>query len=230
MTGAAVIVAAGTGQRFGDTAKVLATLRGRPVLEYSLVAFDECESVSEIVVVAGEHTEHAIGHLVSSGNWSTPIRVVLGGDSRQASTVNGVEAVSLGVDIILVHDGARPLIRADQIESCIAVAREHGGAILAAPVTDTIKRVIGQQIDATIDRSDLWAAQTPQAFRADLLREMMRNAAQSTVFSTDEASLAELAGHPVRIVPGDSSNLKITHPTDLVIAEALLRARKESSR
>lgn len=229
MTAAAVIVAAGRGERFGSSNKVLAPLLGRPVLEHALLAFDQAESISEIVIVAGQHTELAIGHIVSAGNWIKPIRVVLGGESRQASTANGVDAVSPTAEVILVHDGARPLIQPQQIEACIAATREYGGAIVAAPVTDTIKRVRDHQIEETIDRSQLWAAQTPQGFRADLLRQMMVNASRLTTLATDEASLAELSGIPVRIVPGDSTNIKITHPTDIVVAEALLRARKEQS-
>lgn len=229
MSAAVVIVAAGKGTRFGDAGKVLATLLERPVLEYSIDAFERSPSISEIVVVAGEHTEVAMQHLVSSGNWTKVTRVVRGGASRQESTARGVDAVSWDADVILVHDGARPLIQTAQIEACVASAREHGGAIVATPVTDTIKRVYNDQIEMTIDRSGLWAAQTPQGFHTSKLREMMRNAAQSPNLVTDEASLAELSGESVRIVPGDASNIKITHPTDLVVAEALLRARKEQT-
>lgn len=229
MTAAVVIVAAGKGERFGNAGKVMATLLNKPVLEYSIDAFEQSESISEIVLVAGEHTELAMQHLASSGNWTKITHVVRGGASRQESTANGVDAVSLNADVILVHDGARPLIQPVQIEACVTAAREHGGAIVAAPVTDTIKRVANEQIEVTIDRSDLWAAQTPQGFRADTLRRMMRDAARSSKLVTDEASLAELSGQSVWIVPGDASNLKITHPIDLVIAEAVLRSRKEHS-
>lgn len=229
MTAAVVIVAAGRGERFGSAGKVLTELLDKQVLEYSIDAFEESESISEIVLVAGEHTESAIKHLASSGNWTKVTNVVLGGASRQESTANGVNAVSRDADVILVHDGARPLIQPAQIEACVAAAREHGGAIVATPVTDTIKKVFNDQIETTIDRSDLWAAQTPQGFQATRLRRMMSDAAQSPNLVTDEASLAELSGDPVWIVPGDSSNIKITHPTDIVIAEALLRARKDQS-
>lgn len=229
MTAAVVIVAAGKGERFGDSGKVLATLFNRPVLEYSIEAFEQSQSISEIVLVAGKHTESAMKHLVSSSNWKKVTKVVRGGASRQESTANGVDAVSMDADVILVHDGARPLIQPIHINACVDAAREHGGAIVATPVTDTIKKVVDGQIESTLDRSELWAAQTPQGFRANLLRQMMRNAALSSKLVTDEASLAELAGESVWIVPGDASNLKITHPTDIVVAEALLRARKDQS-
>lgn len=227
MIAAAVIVAAGKGERFGNAGKILARLNDRPVLEYSVDTFDQISRITEIVIVAGPHTEDAINRLVSASNWSTPIQVVRGGETRQVSTSNGVNAVSVDAEVILVHDAARPLVQPDQVEACIAAASEFGAAIVAAPVTDTIKQAYNLQIETTIDRSALWAAQTPQGFRADVLRDMMSRAAQQATLATDEASLAELSGHPVRIVPGNASNLKITHPTDIIIAEALLRARKE---
>lgn len=228
MTASVVLLAAGKGERFGNAGKVLATLLDRPVLEYAIDAFEQSPSITEIVIVAGEHTESAIGHLASSGNWTKVTHVVRGGESRQESTSHGVDAVSHDADLILVHDGARPLIRPDQIEAIVAAAREHGGAIIATPVTDTIKRVFSGRIEETVNRADLWAAQTPQGFRAPLLREMMRNSRRAAMVATDEASLAELAGQPVQIVPGDTANIKITHPTDLIVAEALLRAREQS--
>lgn len=227
MKAAAVIVAAGKGARFGNSGKVLATLLEKPVLEYCVDAFEQSPGIAEIVIVAGAHTESAIQHLVSASNWTKVTKVVLGGASRQESTSNGVDAVSLDADVILVHDGARPLIQPHQIEECIAAARQYGGAIVAAPVTDTIKQVRDQKIESTIDRSTLWAAQTPQGFLAPRLRRMMRDAATVTSLITDEASLAELSGEEVWIVQGDSTNMKITHPTDVIVAEALLRARED---
>lgn len=229
MSAAVVIVAAGKGQRFGNSGKVLATLLDTPVLAYSIEAFQQVPEITEIVVVVGEHTEQAVMQLVSGSNWSKITEVVLGGSTRQESTDKGVNAVSSEAEVILVHDGARPLIQSQQIEACIAAAREHGGAIVAAPVTDTIKQVRDGKIESTIDRSTIWAAQTPQGFRADRLRRMMRVAATTSAVVTDEASLAEITGEEVWIVPGDSSNLKITHPADIIVAEALVRARKEKS-
>lgn len=227
MTVSAVIVAAGKGERFGDSGKVMAPLRGRPVLSYSLDAFEQAADVDEIIIVAGEHTRPAIEHLCSHGQWSKVSYVVVGGETRQQSTAYGVAAVSADASVILVHDAARPLIRPEQIDACIDAARAHGCAILAAPVTDTIKRVDEGAITATIDRATLWAAQTPQAFRADLMRQMVAYSLQPQAAVTDEASLAEALGYSVHIVPGDSTNLKITHLTDLAIAEAILTMRRE---
>lgn len=228
MTASAVIVAAGKGERFGDSGKVLANLLDRPVLAWTLDAFEKSPSISEIVVVVGEHTRAPIVEMMYTGSWRKISEVVVGGDTRQVSTANGVQAVDPQAEIILVHDAARPLVLSEQIEQCIRVAKDHGGAILAAPLTDTVKRVHDGIIAETIDRSTLWGAQTPQVFRAELMRQMIEFSRTTTEPVTDEASLAEGLGNPVHIVGGDSINMKITHPSDLLIAEALLRARKEA--
>ena len=228
MTATAVIVAAGKGERFGDSGKVLANLLDRPVLAWTLDAFEKAASISEIVVVVGEHTRAPIVEMMYTGSWRKISEVVVGGETRQESTAHGVQAVESHAEIIVVHDAARPLILSEQIEQCIQAAREHGGAILAAPLTDTVKRVQDGIIAETIDRSTLWGAQTPQVFQADLMRQMIEFSQTTIGPVTDEASLSEGLGKPVHIVAGDSINLKITHPSDLLIAEALLRARKEA--
>lgn len=227
MTAIAVIVAAGSGERFGDSAKVMAPLLDRPMLAWTLDAFAKSSLTTGIVIVVGRHTEAAVTELVACGKWPSVAAIVAGGNSRQYSMANGVAAVTQGTDVVLVHDAARPLVQPDQIDACIIAAAEYGGAILAAPITDTVKRVDDGLITATIDRSTLWAAQTPQAFRADLIRPMAELAASGAIGITDEASLAERLGYPVHIVASDSTNMKITHSHDCLIAEAILRARKE---
>jgi 2-C-methyl-D-erythritol 4-phosphate cytidylyltransferase len=230
MSAVAVIVAAGSGERFGNAAKVLVPLLGRPVLAWTLDAFSKSEKVSGIVIVVGPHTEAEVTELVANGGWPKVMVIVQGGDSRQHSMVNGVAAVPVDTEVVLVHDAARPLVQPGDIDACIDAAAEHGGAILAAPVTDTIKRVDRGRVAETVDRSTLWGAQTPQAFRADQMRAMAELAAGDMVGITDEASLAEHLGYPpVRIVVSDSTNLKLTHAHDLIFAEAILRARKEQS-
>ena len=224
----AVIVAAGSGERFGNAAKVMAPLLGRPVLAWSLDAFSASSLTTGIVIVVGPHTEADVAAMVVAGSWSKVIAVVAGGATRQQSMANGVAAVPDDADIVLVHDAARPLVVPEDIDACIEAAVEHGGAILAAPVTDTIKRIDHGRISETIDRSMLWGAQTPQAFRADRMRAMAELALTTEPNITDEASLAERLGYPVQIVVSDSTNLKITHPHDLLIAEAIMRAREES--
>lgn len=228
MTAVAVIVAAGSGERFGNSAKVLVPLLNRPLLAWSLDAFTHSKKTTGIVIVVGPHTESEIVDLVASGEWPKVISIVHGGSSRQQSMANGVEAVPEDTDVVLVHDAARPLVTPSQIDASIQAATKHGGAILAAPVTDTIKRVEDGEIAETIDRSTLWGAQTPQTFRTDLMRPMAELATTGRPGITDEASLAEVFGFAVHIVPSDSTNLKITHPHDLIVAEAILTSRKES--
>jgi 2-C-methyl-D-erythritol 4-phosphate cytidylyltransferase len=227
MSAVAVIVAAGSGERFGNSAKVLVPLLHRPLLAWTLDAFTTSANITGIVVVVGQHVEAEVNTLVATGQWPKVTAVVQGGSTRQQSMANGVAAVPDDTDIVLVHDAARPLVQSGDIDACIEVAREHGAALLAAPVTDTIKRADHGMIAETLDRSTLWGAQTPQAFRLDWMRAMSALAVSGDVRTTDEASLAEHLGYPVHIVVSDSSNLKITHAHDLVLAEAMLRAREE---
>lgn len=229
MSAVAVIVAAGSGERFGNAAKVLVRLLDRPLLAWTLDAFSASRKVTGIVLVVGPHTEADVTELVAAGAWPKVVAIVQGGDSRQRSMAYGVAAVPDDTEIVLVHDAARPLVTPAQIDACIDAAAEYGAAILAAPVTDTVKRVTDGVIAETIDRSTLWSAQTPQVFRADWMCRMAALAASDEVGITDEASLAEKLGYPVHVVPGDSTNLKMTHVHDLIIAEALLLARKDQS-
>lgn len=227
---AAIIVAAGRGERFGASAKCLAPLSGRPLLAYSLSAAEAASTVSSIVVVAGPHTLAGIQDLVAATPWRKPIRVVLGGAERQHSVANGVGATGDDCDVVVVHDAARPLIDAAAFDRCVAVAHEVGGAILAAPVVDTIKRVRAGEIVATVPRDGLWSAQTPQAFRrAALLSALDSDAARKQSF-TDEAGLFEALGLPVSVVPNDHPNIKVTRPGDLALVEAHLRVRSAGGR
>jgi 2-C-methyl-D-erythritol 4-phosphate cytidylyltransferase / 2-C-methyl-D-erythritol 2,4-cyclodiphosphate synthase len=226
---ACVIVAAGKGERFGDTAKVLAPVGGRPALAWALDAMEAAETVRDIVIVYGAHTEEPIRALISSGEWPKVRTVVAGGAERQHSMANGVHAVAQDVEVVLVHDAARPLVTPAIVDACAREAREHRAAIVAAPVSDTVKRVSKGLITETVDRSHLWGAQTPQGFHRDLLVDLCDRALHDGTRFTDEASLAEAFDVPVRIVPGDRLNIKITHPEDVEIVDALLRARRGES-
>lgn len=224
-----VIVAAGRGERFGDRGKVLAPVAGRPVLSWVLDAMEAATSVRDVVVVYGEHTEGPIRTLVEGGPWAKIVTLISGGEQRQQSMANGVRAVAGDLDVVLVHDAARPLISPGLIDACASRAYETGAAILAAPVSDTIKRAGDGVIEGTVDRTDLWAAQTPQGFQRDALMEMCDKALTGHIEFTDEASLAERLGRPVAIVIGNRHNIKITHPEDLDVVDALLRQREGAS-
>lgn len=223
---ASVIVAAGRGERFGDTGKVLAPVGGRPALAWVLDAMDAAASVRDIVIVYSEHTEEVTRALVSAGPWTKVVSFVAGGERRQQSMANGVRAVADDLDVVLVHDAARPLIRPGFVDACAVQARETGAAILAIPISDTVKRVENDSIVETLDRSTLWGAQTPQGFHREMLMELCTIALTRGIEFTDEASLAETLGHRVTIVPGDRLNIKMTHPEDMGAIDALLRHRE----
>lgn len=226
---AAVIVAAGRGERFGPRDKVLATVGGRPMLAWTLDAAESAQSVGEVVVVTGEHTDIAIRRLIENGPWRLCSKIVGGGPRRHDSVMAGVRAVSDEMDIVLIHDAARPLVTGALFDACAQAASEDGAAIVAIPVSDTIKRVVDGRISETLPRNDLWAAQTPQAFRRNLLLEASGRFGSRDVELTDEASLFERLGYEVTVVIGTSSNLKITHADDLHVAEGLLRRRDKTA-
>lgn len=196
--------------------KLLRELDGRPIIAYSIAAFAASNDVDELVVVASNSNFDAVSALVSQ--LSPGSRVVFGGERRQDSVRAGLDALD-DVDYVLVHDGARPLINEVMIEDVLRGAIESGAAICAIPVSDTIKRGQDGLIVETVERADLHRAQTPQAFRRDLL---IRAHEQADTEATDDAALVERLGEPVRLVPGSHRNIKVTTPDDLHVAEALL--------
>jgi 2-C-methyl-D-erythritol 4-phosphate cytidylyltransferase len=223
---AGVIVAAGRGERFGAGGKILAVVGGRPMLAWSLDAFEQCDVVRDVVIVAGDHTMREIEALIGAGSWPKVRQIVPGGAERSASVRCGIEVLAGDVDIVVIHDAARPMVTPVLIARSAEAAGKAGAAIVATPVTDTLKRSAdGALIESTVDRSTLWAAQTPQAFRCDDLRHVFE--AASADGATDEAMLFERAGRPVRIVPGSRDNMKVTVPEDLAVVDFLLRKQHE---
>jgi 2-C-methyl-D-erythritol 4-phosphate cytidylyltransferase len=214
----AVVVAAGAGRRFGS-AKQFALLRGREVLEWSLQAMAGHPDVDEIILVlpAGEDGTRY------RERWSKIAAVVEGGERRQDSVAAGFAGLESGPgDIVLVHDGVRPLVSREVISRVIAKAVETGAAVAAVPVEDTIKETAGGLVVRTLERDSLQRVQTPQAFRYEVLDEALRRAREGGYYGTDEAALVERTGHPVAVVPGDPRNIKMTTAADLKIAEAWL--------
>lgn len=220
-----VIVAAGRGERFGRSAKVLAEAGGRPLLAWSLLAASNAPCIREILVVTGEHTEWAIRQLLAAMPLPVPVTLVTGGARRQDSVAAGVAAVSPLSDVVLIHDAARPLATASMFDACADEARRSGAAIIAIPVSDTLKRVHQFVIHETVSREALWSAQTPQGFRRDVIKAAIERTRNLDNVFTDEASLLEVLGEPVRVVPGNRTNIKVTHPEDLELVDALLRYR-----
>jgi 2-C-methyl-D-erythritol 4-phosphate cytidylyltransferase/2-C-methyl-D-erythritol 2,4-cyclodiphosphate synthase len=213
----AIIAAGGRGLRFGGTSpKQLLTLGGRPILARSVDAFVACDVISEIVVALPADLASAPpAYLQQRGK---PVTVVSGGDERRASVANAFARVSGRAEMVVIHDAARPLVSDDLIRRTVAAASEAGAAIAAIRAHDTVKQTDASgAITATLPRERIYLAQTPQAFRVTVLRDALRLDGEAT----DEAMLAERAGHTVRVVDGDPRNLKITTPDDLTMAEHL---------
>ena len=220
----AVIVAGGSASRMGGIDKVMAKLGGKPVIWHSLRAFQECDAVSEIVVVTRPDLIVTITNL--SKDFPKVTAVVAGGKTRQESVHNGLNTLSDKVKLAAIHDGARPLITWQVIDRAVRAANTYGAAAPAIPVKDTIKVVQGGMVLDTPDRKTLQAVQTPQVFDFDLLRAAHKKVAEDGVEVTDDCAAVERMGMSVKIVEGDERNLKITTPMDLKIAELLLEGNK----
>jgi 2-C-methyl-D-erythritol 4-phosphate cytidylyltransferase len=225
MTTAAIIVAAGSGQRFGNAGKSFVLLRGRPMAWWSLRAASGATAIDEIVLVCGAHSFDVASELVLGFPASKPVWLVIGGTRRQDSAKAGIEATSPGSTVVAIHDAARPMVTEALFDDAIAAAAVHGAAIAAIPVSDTIKRVEDGLVLETLPREKLVSVQTPQAFRKQLLLDAFAHAERTGLSVTDEATLIEQMGGRVQVVPGSVSNIKMTVPEDLVIAEALLAQR-----
>ncbi len=224
---AAVIVAAGRGQRMGGVDKVLAELAGQPILAHSLAVFETCTAIDEIVLVLSERNLEQGRRLVEDRGWSKVQSICTGGEERQDSVREGLLRLN-GPAWVVIHDGARPLVTEYLILCGLKEARERGAAVAAVPVKDTLK-VVGSdlEVESTPDRSTLWAVQTPQIFRYDLIREAYAHAKEP---APDDAVLIERMGHRVRVFMGSYDNIKITTPEDLVVAEALMKRRNSATK
>ena len=221
----AIIAAAGQGRRMGgDRAKQFLELAGTPIIIHTVQAFERCDVIQEIVVVLP--AEDSAGFLALAGTHSLQkvTQVVPGGATRAESVWRGFRAVSAATaEIIAVHDGVRPFVTTDEITRTVAVAREHGAAILVAPAIDTIKEVEGGYVVRTLSRTQLRRALTPQCFRYSLLRRAYEQADLLDPDFTDESVLFERLGLAVATVDGGPRNIKITQPEDLAVGEVLLK-------
>jgi 2-C-methyl-D-erythritol 4-phosphate cytidylyltransferase len=215
----AIIVAAGTGSRFNsEIPKQFQDLAGKPVVVHSIERMASAPSIDNLIVVVASEYVTVLG----SVHVSKPVRIVTGGATRAASVANGLQAVEGDVDLVAIHDGARPFVSVDEIERTIARAREMGAACLVGRVTDTIKTIRGNEISGTLDREKLRRAVTPQAFKIEVIRKAYE-LEELTEAVTDECYLVEKLGHPIEYVEGSARNIKITHPDDLALAESLIR-------
>ena len=223
MSVCAVVPAGGTGTRMGGTVpKQFLELNGKPILYYTLKTLQDCGIISELILVVPEKEyENACTDWLGKPEIVT--KVVVGGEKRQDSVYNGFCELSPQTEIVLVHDGVRPFLSHQMIQESVDAAREYGAAITAIPVNDTIKKVEDSGlVSKTVDRDGLWRVQTPQVFRYELLEEAFKKANSEKFYGTDEGTLIEHLGKPVKVVEGSEQNIKITRPEDLRLSEIFI--------
>lgn len=220
----AIIVAAGSGSRFGaDRPKQFLKLAGKPIIARTVLTFESSPVIDAIVVVSSVEFLAETEAVLAKERLTKLRAVVAGGETRSESVAAGLNAVPSGTEIVAVHDGVRPLVSEDEIERTLRAAAEYGAACLTAQMTDTVKVVDGAYVVGTLDRRELRRALTPQAFRYDVLKDAYDNATLGEAV-TDECFLVEESGTNVLSVSGSQRNIKITTPDDLLIAEALFSA------
>ena len=224
---AALIVAAGKGTRMGSgTDKLFLELNGLPVVAHTWRTFDTAECIEEIVIVVRDGMQSDFEKVVAKLSLKKKFRFVAGGKERQDSVWNGLEALPPEADIVAIQDAARPCTTWALIAATVQAARETGAAVAAQPVTDTIKESAdGKMIERTLDRSRLWAVQTPQTFRVEIIRRALAEVRRRGLSVTDDTAACELVHQPVRLVPSNDPNPKVTTAADLPFIEALLRQK-----
>ena len=219
----AIIPAAGIGVRMhADRAKQMLELGGVPVLVHTLMRFQHCDAIDQIILVLQPNLTTEVLAMISRHHLTKVARVVAGGAERQDSVYRGLQVVKEETaGIIAVHDAVRPFIKPEEIRSVIERAETTGAALMALAATDTIKQVKSGRVQRTLDRRRIYYAQTPQAFRYSIIREAFERAYADGFMGTDESQLVERVGHRVSIVEGSPINIKITRPFDLRFAEAI---------
>lgn len=226
-----LIPAAGMGRRMGsDRNKLRLLLLGKPLLAWTLLAAESTPSITWIGIIGQQDDEPTWKDLIQDLHLHKPILFIVGGKTRQESVYNGLQALPTEATQVLIHDGARCLATPDLLARCAEALQKYQGFVAAVPVKDTIKVVdADHKIQDTPDRSQLWAAQTPQGFQVSPLKACHEKGRQQRWEVTDDAALFEKLGLPVHIVLGEETNLKVTTPADLAIAELILRQRLEIS-
>lgn len=223
----AIIVAAGSARRMEGIDKMLAPLGELPVLVHTLYAFQDCPAIQEIVVVTREDLLVEVGRICKDFAFDKVTKVIVGGQERIHSVQAGLGEADRSSNLIAIHDGARPLVTQEIIRDTVTRAALTGAAAPAVPITDTVKRAENGQAVETVDRSALWVVQTPQVFEAGLIRAAVGKALEEGELLTDDCGAVERLGMRVTLTGGSKENIKITTPLDLVLGEAILRARGE---
>ena len=224
---AAVIVAAGSATRMQGIDKIMADLDGEPLILHTLRAFQQSDDIQEIILVTREDLQEPLSQLCVDKQLSKVTKICKGGETRAASVQAGLDQISAQCGFVAIHDGARPLVTQAVIHDAIRKAAKFNAAAPGVPVKDTVKVVHGGVVESTLDRSALYAVQTPQVFALDLYRAALDKAITAKEELTDDCSAAEKYGLNVVITPGSNENIKVTTPTDLILAAALLRERKK---
>ncbi|MES1042297.1 2-C-methyl-D-erythritol 4-phosphate cytidylyltransferase [Peribacillus simplex] len=220
-----VIPAAGQGKRMkAGKNKLFIELSGIPIIVYTLRVFEEDPDCRGIILSINPAEKDYFNQLIAKYGLKKVKKLVMGGKERQQSVYNGLQHAE--EDIILVHDGARPFINLGQISELTTAASLHGGAVIAVPVKDTIKKAANKEVVETVERSSLWAVQTPQAFRVSILKSAYEQAEAEAFLGTDDASLLERINEQVVIIEGNYDNIKITTQEDLYFAEAILHKQQ----
>jgi 2-C-methyl-D-erythritol 4-phosphate cytidylyltransferase len=218
-----IIPAAGQGKRMrAGKNKLFLEIASIPLIIHTLKVFEKDEKCKQIILAINEQEKSVFSHLIEKYRLKKKVIFVSGGAERQDSVYNGVLQVSDG-EFVIVHDGARPFVTQEIIDAVLQSAKEHEAAICAVPVKDTIKRVREGIVEETVERSSLWAVQTPQAFRLSALLEAHEQARKEGFLGTDDASLVERLGKPVGVVEGSYYNIKVTTPDDLLVAESFVK-------
>lgn len=220
----AIVVAAGSGSRMNATRnKQYLYLNGKPILVHTLWAFERCSAIDEVIlVISAQDISLCRKEVLLPNKFRKISAITAGGDTRQESMYHGLQKVNPKSEIVVTHDGARPLIHSETLKQCVEETVRHGATIVAVPVKETIKVVDDElEVVETPKRSQLWSVQTPQTFRKELLERAHLQAIEDDFIGTDDSMLVERLGHPVKIVKGHYENLKITTPEDLILAESI---------
>ena len=227
----AIIVAAGSSRRMGFD-KLFAPLAGKPVLWHSLKAFSDCREVDEILIVTKDDTMDQVEGLVAAQKLKKVTKVISGGAARHISVWNGLQAVnSRGSEYVAIHDGARPLTTPKLIEACLELAELHGAACCASQIPDTVKRAsVEQMVTESVERTGLWAMQTPQIFSSGLILQAYAALMAKHEMVTDEVSAVQKLGKKIALLKNDDWNFKITFPHDLELAEHVLELRAKKKK
>jgi 2-C-methyl-D-erythritol 4-phosphate cytidylyltransferase len=221
----AIIVAAGSSQRMGFD-KLLSLIGDKPVVACSIERFEQCEAIDEVILVVHRDRRAEFQRIVDELKFAKVTRVVDGGSERYLSVWNGIGQLSEACEIVAVHDAARPLVSSELIGRVVSLAKECGAVSLAAPIVETIKRADPKQnVTGSVDRTGLWAMQTPQVFRFDWLFDACKRIVDSGRSVTDEVSALQEAGYPVRLLLNTDWNIKITFPRDLDLANKMIKLK-----